>query len=272
MEIREIERALVKRYRAKIFKPFVQAINTYNLIEENDVIGVCISGGKDSLTMAKLFQELKRHNQKNFEVKFLVMDPGYNEKNLKSLIENCKKLEIPITIKVSNIFEVASKLDPERPCYMCARMRRGFLYEFAREEGCNKIALGHHKNDVIETILMNIFYNGTFKTMMPKLKAANFENMELIRPMTLIEEKNIINYMKYCQIEALSCACKVASKDLDSYRKKVKALISDLKKEFKDIEKCIYNSANNINLDCATGWKHRGKEYSFQDFYDENNK
>ena len=155
---------------------------------------------------------------------------------------------------------------------MCARMRRGFLYEFAQEQGCNKIALGHHKNDVIETILMNIFYNGTFKTMMPKLKAANFENMELIRPMTFIEEKNIVNYMKYCQIEALSCACKVASKDLDYYSKKVKELIASLKKEFKDIEKCIYNSANNINLDCAIGWKHQGKEYSFQDFYDENNK
>lgn len=269
MELKEIERAIIKRYRTKIFKPFIQAINTYNLIEDGDVIGVCISGGKDSLVMAKLFQEVKKHQQMNFELKFLAMDPGYSDANIKSLIANCEYLDIPIIIKKSNVFEVANILDPKKPCYMCARMRRGFLYDFAQEQGCNKIALGHHQNDVIETILLNVFYNGTFKTMMPKLKAANFENMQLIRPMVFIEEKNIINYMNYCEVVALRCACSVSSKDQDSYRNKIKDLIATLKKDFKDIEKCIYNSAKNVNLDCSIGWKHKGKESSFLDFYDE---
>ena len=265
----EMERALIKRYRTKIFSPFCKAINDYDLIQENDKIAVCMSGGKDSFVLAKLFQELKKHGKINFEVKFLVMNPGFNKENLDRLIENAEKMNIPIKIKESNVFKVSQLLGEGQPCYLCAKMRRGFLYDFAKEEGCNKIALGHHFNDVIETTLLNLFYAGTFKTMVPKLKSTNHPGMELIRPMVYIKENEIKNYIQYCEIEAMNRGCPVASGELPSKRKEIKKLIAELKKDFKDLDKCIYGSAENVNLNCVMGWTHKDKKYSFLDFYNE---
>lgn len=269
MEIREIERALIKRYRSCIYSKFVKAIDDYKLIKENDKIAVCISGGKDSLTMAKLFQEIKRHGKINFDVCYLVMNPGFNEENLLRLQENAKKLEIPIIIKDSNIFHVSQLLGKDQPCYLCAKMRRGFLYDFAKEQGCNKIALGHHFNDVIETTLLNVLYSGTFKTMVPKLKSTNHPGMELIRPMVYIEEKDICNYIDFCEIKAMNCGCKIARNDLPSKRREVKTLIQEIKKDFKDVDKCIYASGENVNLNCVMKWQIKDKKHSFLDFYDE---
>lgn len=269
MEIREIERALIKRYRSKIYSKFVKAIEDYQLIKENDKIAVCISGGKDSLVMAKLFQEIKRHGKIKFDVSYLVMNPGFNKENLLRLKENADKLEIPIVIKESNIFHVSQLLGKDQPCYLCAKMRRGFLYDFAKEQGCNKIALGHHFNDVIETTLLNVLYSGTFKTMMPKLKSTNHLGMELIRPMVYIEEKDIRNYIEFCGIKAMNCGCNVANNELPSKRKEIKEIIKKIKKDFKDVDKCIYASAENVNLNCVMQWKLKDKKYSFLDYYDE---
>lgn len=267
MTIEEIEKALIKRYRTKLYSPFCQAISDYNLIEEGDKIAVCISGGKDSLVMAKLFQEIKRHGKVNFDIKFLVMNPGYNEENLNALKENAEKMGIPIIIKESNVFKVSELLGEGQPCYLCAKMRRGFLYDFAKEEGCNKIALGHHFNDVIETTLLNMFYAGTFKVMMPKLKSTNHQGMELIRPLYYVEEKSIINYMEYCEIKAMGCGCSVASGELPSKRREIKEFIAKRKKEFKDFDKSIFSAGENVNLNCVLGWTYKDKKYSFLDEY-----
>lgn len=270
MDIKEIERSLITKYRPKLYRPYIKAIQEFELLKEGDVIGVCISGGKDSLLLAKLFQELLRHSDIKFSCKYLVMNPGYNKENLDKLNENAQTLEIPIIIKNSNIFEVAQKLDPIKPCYLCAKMRRGFLYEFAREQGCNKIALAHHMNDVIETTLLNVLYSGNYKTMPPKLKATNFKGMELIRPLVYVLEKDIISFMKNAEIEAMNCGCKVARNELPSKRKVVRKLIADFKKdEFENVEKSIFRSSQNINLNCSLGWKYKDKEYSFLDVYDE---
>ena len=268
MNYLEMERALIKRYRTKIFSPFCRAINDYDLIQENDKIAVCMSGGKDSFVLAKLFQELKRHGKINFDVKFLVMNPGFNQENLERLKENSEKINIPIIIKESNVFKVSQLLGKGQPCYLCAKMRRGFLYDFAKEEGCNKIALGHHFNDVIETTLLNLFYSGTFKTMVPKLKSTNHPGMELIRPMVYVEEKEIKNYIDYCEVKAMNCGCPVANGELPSKRKELKELISKMKKGYKDVDKCIYASAENVNLNCVMGWNHKGKKYNFLEYYD----
>ena len=264
----EMERALIKRYRAKLYRPFVEALNDYDLIKDGDKIAVCISGGKDSLVMAKLFQEIKRHGKINFDLEFLVMNPGYNQENLDALINNCKLMDIPIKIKESNIFSVAYDYGGESPCYLCARMRRGFLYDFAKEQGCNKIALGHHFNDVIETTLLNMIYCGEFKTMLPKLKSTNHPGMELIRPMVKVYEKDIINYMAYCEIKAMSCGCKVAEGNVDSKRQEIKELVKELKKKYNIADKCIYKSAENVNLECVIGYKNNGKHHSFLENYD----
>lgn len=267
MIIQEIERALIKRYRSRVFVPFVKAINDFEMINDGDVIGICMSGGKDSFVLAKLFQELKRHGKKKFDIKFLVMNPGFNKENMDRLIENSKALDIPIIVKKSNIFEIAEKVSDGQPCYMCARMRRGFLYEFAKEQGCNKIALGHHFNDVIETILLNVLYAGNFKTMMPKIKATNFKNMELIRPMVYIREKDIKLFIEYTGIHPMNCGCKIANGELPSKRREVKQLISNLKNDFKDIDKNIFKSAENVNLDCIIKWKYQDEEFNFLDNY-----
>lgn len=267
MSIKEYEKALIKTYRNKIYNKFIKAINEYDLLKENDVIAVCISGGKDSLVLAKLFQEYVKHGPIKIEAKYFVMNPGFNKENIENLIENAKSLGIPIVIENSDIFRVSKKHGGEHPCYLCARMRRGFLYKLASDNGCNKIALGHHFNDVIETTLLNVFYGGTFKTMVPKLKAENFPGMELIRPMFFVEERHIINYMNFCNIQAMNCGCEVARDELSSKRKEIKQLVANMKINHKDIEKSIFQSANNINLDRVIGWKKGDTISSFLDEY-----
>ncbi len=267
MDIKEMERAIIKRYRPELYRPFIKAIQEYELIQENDTIAVCISGGKDSLVMAKLFQELHRHSDFKFNLKFLSMNPGFDEKNLEDLKKNCELMGIPVIIKESNVFEIAQRLGKDRPCYLCAKMRRGFLYDFAKEQGCNKIALAHHLNDVIETILLNVIHGGTFGTMMPKLKATNFEGMELIRPLVYIQEKDIITYMKYIDITPMRCGCSVTTNNLPSRRKAIKELIANIKKDYDNVEMNIYRSAENVNLNTCLGWKKGEDKFMFLDEY-----
>ena len=268
MELKEIERSIIKKYRTKLYAPFIHALQEYEMLKEGDKVAVCMSGGKDSFLLAKLFQELHKHSDFPFEVIYICMNPGFNEENLIKLKENCEYLNIPVMIKESDVFKVAHKIGGEHPCYMCARMRRGFLYEFARSLGCNKIALGHHFNDVIETVLINVLYGGKYNTMMPKLHSTNFEGMELIRPMCLIKEKDIINWMHYSEFSAMSCGCKIASNDLPSKRKDVKNLIKELKKDFEDVDINIYRSAENVNLNSCLAWKIGNKKEKYSDYYD----
>lgn len=269
MELKEIERSIIKKYRKKLWRPFVKAINEYELIQENDKIAICISGGKDSLLLAKLFQELKRHGKFNFELEFIVMDPGFYHENLEQLKINAEILEIPIKIFDSNIFKVVDKLSADYPCYLCARMRRGALYSYANELGCNKIALGHHFDDVIETTMMNVLYSGTFKTMMPKLKSQNYENMELIRPMIFIREQDIITYNKNAELKVMDCGCEVAAGTKASTRADIKNFIKDYKKVFSDVDKSIFASATNVNLDAIIGYTKNDVKHSFLEEYEE---
>lgn len=228
--LEEIERSLIKKYRKTIWSKFIKAIKDYNLVEEGDKIAVAISGGKDSLVMAKLFQELKRHGQMNFELEFIAMDPGYHKNIKELLIDNCNYLNIPVHIFESGIFKIVDDIAKDYPCYMCARMRRGALYSKAQELGCNKLALGHHFNDVIETTLLNVLYAGNYKTMLPKLKAANFEGLELIRPLYYVEECYIQKFTQSSGIWPLNCACMVAAKKIGNKRFEIKDLIAELKK------------------------------------------
>lgn len=267
--LEDIERSIVKTYKKGIWSKFIKAIKDYKLIEEGDKVAVAISGGKDSLLMAKLFQELKRHGKVNFEVEYIAMDPGYHESIKELLIDNCNYLEIPIKIYESGIFGVVDKIAQDYPCYMCARMRRGSLYAKAKELGCNKLALGHHFNDVIETTMLNVLYGGNFKTMLPKLKAANFEGLELIRPMYYVEEKYIQRFIQNSGIWPLNCACMVAAKKIGNKRYEIKALIEDLKKNFNDVDKSIFRAAENVNMDAILGWQKQGESHSYLDFYDE---
>ncbi|MGG7164724.1 tRNA 2-thiocytidine biosynthesis TtcA family protein [Clostridium ihumii] len=267
--IKEIERSLIKKYRKTIWSKFIKAIKDYQLVEEGDKIAVAISGGKDSLVMAKCFQELKRHGQMNFELEFIAMDPGYHEDIKKLLIDNCEYLEIPIHIFDSGIFKIVDDIAKEYPCYMCARMRRGALYSKAQELGCNKLALGHHFNDVIETTMLNVLYAGNFKTMLPKLKASNFEGLELIRPLYYVEETYIQKYIQNSGIWPLNCACMVAAKKIGNKRFEIKDMIADIKKNFKDVDKSIFRAAQNVNMDAILGWQKDGEKHSYLDFYDE---
>lgn len=264
----EIERSLVKGYRKKIWSKFIKAVKEYNLVEEGDVIGVGISGGKDSLVMAKLFQELQRHGQVNFEVKFIAMDPGYHPQIKELLIDNCNYLNIPIHMFESQIFEVIDEIAKDYPCYMCARMRRGALYSEAQKLGCNKLALGHHFNDVIETTMLNVLYGGTFKTMLPKLKSSNFEGLELIRPLYYVEETYIENFIQNSGIWPLNCACMVAAKKIGNKRHEIKDMIKEMKKTFKDVDKSIFKAAENVNMDAILGWQKDGEKHFFLDEYD----
>lgn len=263
----EMERALIKTYRKDLWVRFIKAVNQYELIDEGDKIAVAISGGKDSLTLAKLFQELKRHGKKHFELEFIAMDPGYKSENRLRLEENCKAMGIPVKVHDSDVFQVANKVGGDKPCYMCARMRRGNLYAKAQELGCNKLALGHHLDDVVETIMLNIIFSGNYKTMMPKLHADNFEGMELIRPMYFIEEEAIIRYMQRIGISALDCACEVAEKKEGNMRFFVKDLIKDLKKVNPNIKLSIFRSAENVSIDAITGWIEKGEKHSFLEKY-----
>ncbi len=243
-ELKEIEKSLQKKYRKEIFSKFVKAIKDFNLIEPGDVIAVCISGGKDSFLLAKCMQELKRHNKFQYEIKFIVMDPGYKKEKLAQIIENAKILNIPIEIFETNIFDVVK--DSESPCFLCARMRRGCLYAKAQELGCNKIALGHHFNDVIETILLNMIYNGKFSGMLPILNSDHFENMQLIRPLYYIKEKDILSWVKYTELEFLDCACKITKKKIGS-RNEIKELSYKLKEMYENSDVNILNAMFNVN-------------------------
>lgn len=277
MEVyKEIERSIITKYRKLIWAPFMRAIQDYQLIQEGDKVAVCISGGKDSFLLAKCIEELSRHGKFPFQVEYLVMDPGYHPKNRKLIEENAKKLNLSIHIFETNIFESVKEIK-NSPCYLCARMRRGNLYAFAKELGCNKIALGHHFDDVIETILMGMLYGGQVQTMMPKFHSTNFEGMELIRPMYLIREADIINWAKYNGLEFIACACKFTEKisveekenrELSSKRKKVKQLIAELKKDNTQIETNIFRSVQNVNLATIIGYKDKGGRHNFLDSYD----
>lgn len=274
MNYLEIEKSIQKRYRKEIWRKFTKAINTYDLIQDKDKIAVCISGGKDSMLMAKLFQELKRHGKIDFETVFLVMDPGYDKINREKIEENAKILNIPIQIFESDIFESVSEIE-KSPCYLCARMRRGCLYKKAKELGCNKIALGHHYNDVIETILMGILYGSQFQTMMPKLHSVNFEGMELIRPMYLIREEAILRWKEYNELKFIQCACKFTKKcdqceeaQNPSARLEVKKLIQKLKETNPDVEEHIFRSVENVNLDTLISYKNKTMSHHFLDSYD----
>lgn len=267
--LEEIERSIIKKYRKKTWTKFIKAIKAFNLVEEGDKIAVAVSGGKDSLLMAKMFQELRRHPQINFEVEFIAMDPGFHESNKELLLNNCEYLNIPVKLFESGIFEVVEKIAKDYPCYMCARMRRGSLYNKAKELGCNKLALGHHFNDVIETTMLNVLYSGNFKTMKPKLKAQNFEGLELIRPLYYIEEEDIKRFVRNNGLATMNCGCIVAANKTSSKRKEVKDLIAQLKTTFNDVDKSIFNAGQNVNMDSIVGWEKHGKKYSFLDIYDE---
>ena len=267
-DIKEIERSLIKRYRKYLWSKFIKGIKEYDLIQEGDKIAVAISGGKDSLLLAKLFQELKKNGHNNFELEFIAMDPGYHPEIRKLLEENLAHLEIPGKIFPANIFDVAEEIAKDNPCYICARMRRGALYAKAQELGCNKLALGHHFDDVIETILLNVLCAGNYKTMMPKLHAQNFEGMEIIRPLYLVEEKSIIRWMEYTGLTPLNCACMVAAKKTGSMRKRIKKLIEFLEEEdFANVKKSIFRSSQNVDISRVLGYEEGKEKYFFLDDY-----
>ena len=264
----------VRRFRENLMTPFTKAIRTWEMLQPGDRVAVCISGGKDSMLMAKLFQELQRHRKFPFEVEFLSMDPGYNEENRKLIASNAAFLGIPLTVFRSDIFDIVDDI-PKSPCYLCARMRRGHLYKQAQLRGCNKIALGHHYDDVIETILMGLMWSGQFQTMMPKIRSKNFPGMELIRPMTLIREEEIKAWRDYLGLRFLQCACHftdaVAHADPDgvmtSKRQETKELIRRLHETNPDIESHLFNSVRCVNLDTVLGYKLHGEDHSFLDDY-----
>lgn len=269
-----IERSINKKFRKEIWTPFVQAIKKYELIQPGDHIAVCISGGKDSMLLAKLMQILQRITEVPFEVTYLVMDPGYNPINRQKIESNAKLLEIPIVVFETNIFDVVNEID-KSPCYLCARMRRGNLYSKAKELGCNKIALGHHMSDVIETTLMGMLYGSQIQGMMPKLHSTNFEGMELIRPMYCILEENVIAWKNYNDLEFIQCACRFTENCTicdngggGSKRQEVKQLIKKLKKDNPTIETNIFNSIHNVSLDTLISYKQKGEVHSFLDTYD----
>ena len=273
---KEIERSIIKKYRKEIWGRFVKAVQEYKLIEENDKIMVCISGGKDSFLMAKCIQELKRHGNINFDATYVVMDPGYNAYNRDFIIDNAQILNVPIEIFESNIFDVVATIDSKSPCYLCAKMRRGYLYNRAQELGCNKIALGHHFDDVIETTLLSMFYGSEVKTMMPKLHSDNFKGIELIRPLYLVKEESIIAWKKFNELTFINCACRFTEgcsliNDGTSKRKEIKELIKNLKKINKNIDYNIFKALDNVNLNCVLGVKKDGQYKSFLDDYDDIN-
>lgn len=272
---KRVEQSLQKKFRKKIWAAFTTAVKQYELVKENDRIAVCISGGKDSMLMAKLFQELHRHSDFPFEVKFIVMDPGYSTANRNVIEENARKLKIPIEIFESDIFDSVYNIE-KSPCYLCARMRRGHLYNYAKSLGCNKIALGHHYDDVIETILMGMLYGAQIQTMMPKLHSTNFEGMELIRPLYLVREDDIKAWRDYNGLHFIQCACKFTdtcttcnNEENRSKRVEIKQLIAKLKQTNPEVEKHIFKSVENVNIDTVIAWKKGGEKHHFLDSYDE---
>ena len=271
---KDIERTIIKKYRKEIWSKFVKAVQDYELINENDNIMVCISGGKDSFLLAKCVQELERHGKVKFKARYVVMDPGYNQYNRDFIIDNAKILKVPIEIFESDIFDVVANIDSKSPCYMCARMRRGYLYNKAQELGCNKIALGHHFDDVIETTLLSMIYGSEIKTMMPKLHSDNYEGIELIRPLYLVKEEAIIAWKKFNELTFINCACRFTEgcsliNDGTSKRKEMKELIKNLRKVNKNADYNIFKSLDNVNLNCVLGTKKDGVYKSFLDDYND---
>ncbi len=270
---KDVEKSIIKKFKKDIWRKFTKAINEYKLVEDGDRIAVCISGGKDSWLMAKLFQGLERHGIKNFEVTYLVMNPGYNEINYQTILDNSKLLGVPITVFESEIFDTVADIE-DSPCYLCARMRRGYLYSKAKELGCNKIALGHHFDDVIETILMGMLYGGQVQTMMPKLHSTNFEGMELIRPLYLIRERDIIHWMNYNDLTFIQCACRFTEHcancggtEKGSKRAEVKQLIAQLESKDSIVAHNIFKSVENVNLKTIVAYKENGVKHHFLDEY-----
>lgn len=258
MELKEIERSIIKKYRKTIFSPFIKAINEFNLIEPDDKIAVCISGGKDSFLLAKCMQEIKKHGKFDLDLEFILMNPGYTKENINKIKNNLSLLGITAHIFDTNIFEFVDKTS--NPCYMCAKMRRGHLYSYAKKLGCNKIALGHHFNDVIETVLMNMLFNGTFSSMMPIVKSDNFENIYLIRPLYYVHEEDIIKWANYNQLEFLDCACLVTKKS-SGKRRIIKELVKDLDKIYNKSSINILTSTKNVNLNTILSYKKGDKNH-----------
>ena len=270
---KEIERSIITTYRKEIWSKFVKAVSDYKLIEENDNVMVCISGGKDSFLLAKCIQELQRHGNVKFNVHYVVMDPGYNEYNRNFILDNAKILNIPLEMFESDIFDVVANVDSKSPCYLCARMRRGYLYNHAKELGCNKIALGHHFDDVIETTLLSMFYGAEIKTMMPKLHSDNYEGIDLIRPLYLVKEASIIAWKNYNELTFINCACRFTEgcsliNDGTSKRKEMKELIKNLRKINPSVDANIFKAMDNVNMNCILSWHKDGVKHSFLDDYD----
>lgn len=270
---KEIEQTITKTYRKEIWKRFIKGITEYEMISEGDKIAVCISGGKDSMLLAKCFQELKKHKKMNFDLEFIVMNPGYNELNKQKIIENSKILNIPITMFETDIFNRVVNIE-DNPCYICARMRRGYLYEKAKELGCNKIALGHHFNDVIETILMGMLYGAQMQTMMPKVKSTSHPGMELIRPLYFVREEDVIRWRDKNNLDFIQCACRFTDQYTNndnanhmSKREEMKRLIKELKNRYENIDVNIFNSVQNVNLDTIISYKKGNEEHHFLDNY-----
>ena len=268
-----VEKSIIKKFRKPIWNRFIMGIKEYKMINEGDKIAVCISGGKDSVLLAKCIQYLQKYSETNFEVEYICMDPGYNKPNREKIEYNCRLLDIPVRIFETSIFNVVDKTE-KSPCYLCARMRRGYLYKYAKDLGCNKIALGHHYDDVIETIFMGMLYGGQIQTMMPKLHSTNFEGMELIRPLYMVREADISNWVRYNGLEFIACACTLTEKESQtegehiSKRAEVKELIASLKKINPQVEYNIFNSVCNVNLSTIISYHKDGNEVSFLDSYD----
>ena len=270
---KEIERSIITTYRKEIWSKFVKAVSDYKLIEENDNVMVCISGGKDSFLLAKCIQELQRHGNVKFNAHYVVMDPGYNEHNRNFILDNAKILNIPLEMFESDIFDVVANVDSKSPCYLCARMRRGYLYNHAKELGCNKIALGHHFDDVIETTLLSMFYGAEIKTMMPKLHSDNYEGIDLIRPLYLVKEASIIAWKNFNELTFINCACRFTEgcsliNDGTSKRKEMKELIKNLRKINPNVDANIFKAMDNVNMNCVLSWHKDGVNHSFLDDYD----
>jgi len=270
----EVEKSIHKAYRKRLWNPFIEGVKRYEMVQENDKIAVCISGGKDSMLLAKLMQELQKHGDVAFELLFLVMDPGYNEINRQRIIDNAALLNIPITLFETDIFSVVADVE-KSPCYLCARMRRGHLYAKAQELGCNKIALGHHFSDVVETTLMGMLYGAQIQAMMPKLHSTNFPGMELIRPMYCVHEENIIAWKQYNDLQFIQCACRFTENCTmcdngggGSKREEMKKLLKALRRDNPNVEKSIFSSIQCVNLNTMIGYKKDGIEHSFLDDYD----
>lgn len=268
----KVRGSLQKKYRRSITAKFNKALKIYKLVNTGDKVAVCISGGKDSWLTAVLFKELKKYSDVPFDVEYIVMDPGYAPENRRLIEENAKLLNIPVKVFESRIFDAVHEI-PKSPCYLCARMRRGYLYSFAKELGCNKIALGHHFDDVIETTLMGILYGAQVQGMMPKLHSTNFKGMELIRPLYLVREDDIISWRDTNGLKFLRCACRFTEKsEIDedlSKRKEIKMLIKNLKIKHPDVEKCIFGSLQNVNIDTVLAYKTGGEKHHFLDNYDD---